>query len=263
MKRTSVIALLAVVLSAPACDRKKDGPATTQAQDPPTGLDKGYPDRMVEKLPGKTAPLPAPIASPVPEATAGGTVAGACDLTTKESAVQVYAKLKGFELTGDGKDYGCAMLLPRLESALFGMMATEVGCIWTEIVHGCKLYLVNDASDEVLSSMGWATASKKERGSLALLWTEQVIFAEKEVLAQGTGAFEGQDAKFEKPAAKSLPSGGVEVRLWVRLAPGMSATSLHELHRVTFDADGALVGNEVASSFRAGGVGIETGHGPH
>lgn len=209
---------------------------------------------------GRREATPAPVRAAAENQGAPGD-GGRCDLSTSEAAFRTYARLKGIRLTGDLSDFGCMELLPELDSALFGVGATGAGCIWNELLYGCKILGAREAASPVLSSKGFAGAKEGERAALAMLWARKVTFAGMTVIDSATPAFAARKKTFSPPEAKAIASGGAEVRLWIGLPPGIGSPGTMEHHVVTFGADGAIVSDAVADTIEYG-VGCAAKPGP-
>lgn len=180
-------------------------------------------------------------------ACSGGSTVDPRSLDTDEGVVKAFNRLN------DGSDVvedDLCIDRPRdlMDVVLVGDFAYDLGCTYSYAFVNGEYGKIRDLTPAGLAHNGWA--DENNRSSLALIWAQDVLFAEYRSVGSSNEDFEHADTPaYTEEAATLTADGGVVVEWWTEDPAGMLPETTYRLRHYEFDVDGNLVHSETLDSF--------------
>lgn len=167
------------------------------------------------------------------------------DLSTDEGVRRAYQREIGEDVPDD--DFCVKRPSDLQDIVLVGYFAHDAGCRYGEVFVGHEFGRVRDMTAAGLLHNGWVDESRREE--LAIIWADDVIFVEDNVLKRENDEFTSGGKPFIPPTATLNDDGGVSIELWVVYDGGMLPEATYKLQELSIRADGSLEFIRVADEF--------------
>lgn len=162
---------------------------------------------------------------------------GAPNLSTDEGVARAYNRASGSDFVLD--DFCISRPDQLKDVVVVGFFAHDIGCDYDEIFVRSTLGDISNMTQAGLEANGWdETAARTE---LALIWLEEVVLIESDVISRANEAFETGGKTFTIPESVLIDDGSVRVRMWLRAPSGMLAEDVYSKIQYDFSADGSTI----------------------
>ena len=104
-------------------------------------------------------------------------------------------------------------------------------------------------SRNALEALGWKTANRQQRETLAQAWVAKGLLGFLSVLSAKNEHF--AEHSFQPPQSTTNSAGETVVMLWMRLPSGRVRGTTYQLREYRFSKDGDFLGNKTLENFTA------------